>query len=579
VWATLLAVGGLLIYPFFGHVEGLNEAGYYSVLIVALLGVGIIAALPWNELVKRGWDLWVMYLWSFLDVLLVTGVVVTTGPEHRGMFTIYALTTIFFGAASYPVRAQVTLLFTTFAAYLGAIWFMGWSVPPGLMFIRMVLLASIAFLSSFLAGELTRQMKGLTEVRRESERRANLLAAVARSGREISSLDTNRVLAAVVDSAMALGFDAANFCFFEDEGRSYQVRYAKGLPNTLLHKTLSSDIGLPGRVLADRTTLVVEDYPSMSSAVPELVDEGFRVAIGTPVWSNRRIEAVLVAGSRTERSVMAPDIEAFEILANQAGRALENAKMFEDERQTAERLAELDRMKSDFLANVSHELRTPLTAIQGMGTTLSHHWGRMDDEKRQQLLGRVNANAASLNHIISTLLDFSQIEQGRLAKRSSALDMGMLSWETLERVRGLFSDHTIQEEIEEGLIVVGDPRLLERVIENLLSNAAKHTPGGSTISLRVLRDGEHVLVEVTDDGPGIPETELKHIGARFFRGGDTDTRGTRGVGLGLALANEVLELHGTALEVRSIMGQGSTFWFRIPLAARSIQTGEEVSGL
>jgi len=105
---------------------------------------------------------------------------------------------------------------------------------------------------------------------------------------------------------------------------------------------------------------------------------------------------------------------------------------------------------------------------------------------------------------------------------------------------------------------------MERVAENLLTNAAKHTPPGTRMRLSAREAEGSMVVAVEDAGPGIPEEELVHLGERFFRGGEINTR-QRGLGLGLAIASEILELHGTHLEVHSEVGQGSRFSFRLPL--------------
>jgi Histidine kinase-, DNA gyrase B-, and HSP90-like ATPase len=127
-----------------------------------------------------------------------------------------------------------------------------------------------------------------------------------------------------------------------------------------------------------------------------------------------------------------------------------------------------------------------------------------------------------------------------------------------------------------GLIVRGDPLLLERVVENLLSNAAKYTPAGSWVHVSANRDGEQTVVAVTDGGPGIPRHEIRNLGQRFFRGGEAHTRETRGTGLGLALVREILVLHGTELEIQSEVGVGSRFSFRLPgdTSALAASSGE-----
>jgi signal transduction histidine kinase len=106
---------------------------------------------------------------------------------------------------------------------------------------------------------------------------------------------------------------------------------------------------------------------------------------------------------------------------------------------------------------------------------------------------------------------------------------------------------------------------MDRVIENLVTNAVKHTPSGTHVELFARRDGAYAVVGVSDDGPGIPEEDLVRLGERFFRGGDLNAR-PKGVGLGLALAREMLELHGSELEMESRPGEGSRFSFRLPLS-------------
>jgi signal transduction histidine kinase len=276
--------------------------------------------------------------------------------------------------------------------------------------------------------------------------------------------------------------------------------------------------------------------------------------------------AVLTAGTQTERRLEPEEVEAIELLAAQAGRALENAQRFEDERRTVERLAELDRMKRDFLSTVSHEIRTPLTAIEGLGVTLEERWNALSEDTRRELINRMNANSATLNGIITSLLDFSRLEAGRLEAQIKRVDLHKLLGGVATRLDALLADHVFMLHVKQGLEVMGDPFLLDRVVENLLSNAAKHTPGGTRIEVSASADATIAEVSVTDLGPGMSEEDLKNIGQRFYRGGDPNARPTKGIGLGLALVREILELHGTELEVESKIGEGSRFTFRLPLA-------------
>jgi two-component system OmpR family sensor kinase len=144
------------------------------------------------------------------------------------------------------------------------------------------------------------------------------------------------------------------------------------------------------------------------------------------------------------------------------------------------------------------------------------------------------------------------------------VDLGSLAVETVSRLEPLLGLRPIEVAAESDLVVRADPALVERVVENLVSNAGQHTPEGTRVRVCATRVGPYAVVSVADEGPGIPEEVLARLGERFFRGGELNYR-PKGLGLGLALAREVLELHGSELEVESEMGRGSTFSFRFPL--------------
>jgi signal transduction histidine kinase len=215
---------------------------------------------------------------------------------------------------------------------------------------------------------------------------------------------------------------------------------------------------------------------------------------------------------------------------------------------------------------MSHELRTPLTAIEGIGMTLERHWATLDEKVVREFLGHLNANATSLHQIITTLLDFSRIEAGRLDL--DIQDVPVHDWleSLLGRLRAVTKSHTVSLLAPPTVVVRADPILMDRVVENLLSNAVKHTPEGTRVTLTATSRDGRATISVSDDGPGIPETELPHLGDRFFRGGDPATRHTRGTGLGLAFVREILRLHGTDLEIESEPGKGSRFWFELPVS-------------
>ena len=289
--------------------------------------------------------------------------------------------------------------------------------------------------------------------------------------------------------------------------------------------------------------------------------------MATPIWVDGWLGGVLIGASTRSDRASHQEVKALELLAAHTGLAIENLRRFEQTLHTVERLEELDRLKDDFLATASHEIRTPLTVSLGSGLTLEGRWDDLDEPTRRELLSGINRNSRTLDGLVSSLLDFA-----RLGAETQQLDfvpcsVGTLVDGVVDRLETLFADHALSIDISGQPEVVGDLGLLERVLANLLSNAATHTPPGTSVRVSATSERGTVIVAVEDDGPGIPQDDIRHLGERFYRGGDRNSRPTKGLGLGLALAREILELHGSVLEIESDPGRGSRFAFRLLEAA------------
>ncbi len=260
------------------------------------------------------------------------------------------------------------------------------------------------------------------------------------------------------------------------------------------------------------------------------------------------------------------------LLTDRLGRALHGAEQARNEleahlaeaQSVNDRLTELDRLKDDFVSTASHELRTPLTVILGFTQTMNKHWDRLDDEQRRALAERIEARARGLTSILDTMLDTARIQRGTLEADTGSVMVGGAIAAALERAEPLLRDHELAVHGDLDLDVVADARLLERVLDNLLANAARHTPAGTAVQVVVERTCDGVVVQVADDGPGIAPEEVDRLGEAFYRAGDRDRRAQEGVGLGLALVRQVLEAHGSELEICSEVGVGTTFSFTLP---------------
>ncbi len=561
VWATLAVLVALLPYVLIAGEDDIKVGPALVLLGLGGAGALVAGALPWARLFDRGLGLPFLYAWSVLDITLITLLISVTGESHMEVFFLYAFTCIF--ATSYPIRAQVLLVAFTIAAYLSLLGVTGWPIETPDVVARLGLLCVFAFMGMFLSRQLINGLTAEEDERAESERRADLLAAVGQAARRVATLETKVVPQAVVDSTAALGYDAASLAIYDDEEKTYRLGYAHGLPKEYVDSVHPTSVGMSGIVLSERRTVTLDEYGEHPKAIPVLANLGYRSVVGTPVWVQGRLAAALVVGRLGDERITAQDVEAIELMALLAGRAFENARRFEDERRTVERLGELDQLKSDFLSNVSHELRTPLTAIEGIGLTLERQWNALADPLRRELMNRLNANARTLHQIITTLLDFSKIEAGRMDVHLEAVSLRSQVDAVVGRLQGLLIAHLVTVDVPEDVLVLADPVLLDRVIENLLSNAVKYTPEGTSVDISARVEASELVVSVSDTGPGIPEDDLRYLGDRFYRGGDPNTRRAGGTGLGLALVKEILSLHQTRLEVDSRVGRGSTFRFRL----------------
>ena len=256
----------------------------------------------------------------------------------------------------------------------------------------------------------------------------------------------------------------------------------------------------------------------------------------------------------------------FSLMARQIATSIADARSFELERKRAEALAELDRAKTVFFSNISHELRTPLTLLLGPTEAAL---ASKDGALRGADLEMVHRNEMRLLKLVNTLLDFSRIEAGRFQAAFEATDLCRLTGDIASAFRSAMErvglKFTVQcEHLGEPVYV--DREMWEKIVLNLLSNAFKHTFSGEvTLSLR--NAGSKVELSVKDTGVGIPEAELPRIFERFHRVESTRARTHEGTGIGLALVEELVRLHGGTVAVDSVVGRGSIFFVSLPKGA------------
>ncbi len=233
----------------------------------------------------------------------------------------------------------------------------------------------------------------------------------------------------------------------------------------------------------------------------------------------------------------------------------------EREREAAQRLRALDEMKNTFLDAVSHELRTPLAAVVGIALTLQRAGSSLAEADIGDLLTRLVGNARKLDRLLTDLLDLDRLSRGIVSPKRRPTDVGALVGRVAEEWRVLNERHLYIE--VEPVVISLDPGKVERIVENLLANAARHTPGGTPVWVRVMRDGDGVQIAVEDAGAGVPPELRASVFEPFRQGPGTPTHAP-GVGIGLSLVARFAELHGGRAWVDDRDGGGSSFRVFIP---------------
>lgn len=279
---------------------------------------------------------------------------------------------------------------------------------------------------------------------------------------------------------------------------------------------------------------------------------------------------VVIVGLNPYRPAGDSYLGFLKLVAGQISASIANAEAYEQERRRAEALAELDRAKTIFFSNVSHEFRTPLTLMLGPLEEMldAHRGNRLPAQVRDQVI-TVHRNGLRLLKLVNTLLDFSRIEAGRVQAVYRPVDLAGRTAELASLFRSAMDRAGLSYRIDCPPLpqpVYVDLEMWEKIVLNLISNAFKFTLSGSVQVTQLAKNG-HVELTVRDTGTGIPESELPRVFERFHRIEGAPGRTHEGTGIGLALVDELVRLHGGSVQVDSELGQGTIFRVRIPLGA------------
>jgi GAF domain-containing protein len=421
------------------------------------------------------------------------------------------------------------------------------------------------------------------EVRARTEelaRSVEELRALGEVGQAVNStLDLETVLTTIVAKAVQLsGTEAGTIYTFDETRQEFQLRATHGMDETMIAAIRDRRIGetAVGRATTERAPIQIPDVLKESSLVLDIVVRaGYRALLIVPLLRPDQIIGALVVRRKQPGEFPKSTVDLLETFADQSVLAIQNARLFREIEGKSRELAEASKHKSQFLANMSHELRAPLNAILGYAELMLDSIYGEPSEKMRAVLERLQSNGRHLLGLINDVLDLSKIEAGQLTLSLDDYSLSDVVHGGVSAVEPLAAEKRLafKAEVAPGLpIGRGDGRRLSQVLLNLVGNAIKFTDKGEVAIRASVADGAFT-VAVCDTGPGISAADQAKIFEEFQQADSSITRKKGGTGLGLSIAKRIIEMHGGRLWVESEPGQGSTFYFTLPVRVEA-QVGQ-----
>jgi len=407
-----------------------------------------------------------------------------------------------------------------------------------------------------------------------AQQQMHYLRTLIQVGNEISTLQQSaQLLHKLCEAAQQISHaEAASILLGPDKQQQLRFVAATGPTAQKLPSLVVGMDSIAGKsLLTGEPQLINQVNPEETETINIDRLSGFhtKMVLAVPIIrQDHKIGVFEVLNKKNEEPFNHEEVYLLQLLASQAAIAIENMQLNETREQTLRDLQDLDRRKDQFLAVTSHELRTPLTVIMGYSEFLANHLQETGDQEGQLFLSNLNEGVRHLSEMIEVMTsmhNLSQTDDTELMWRqfdiTSIAKQIQIEFQTWIRTKALQFQMDIAPE---PLIVNGNAQQLKQAISNLLSNAIKFTEHGGSVTLIIHPKADEVFVAVKDTGIGIPPAEQARIFDRFYQVGSYLTRTHAGLGLGLAIAQDIVRKHGGEIEVESQPGIGSTFYFTLP---------------
>jgi signal transduction histidine kinase len=406
----------------------------------------------------------------------------------------------------------------------------------------------------------------------EQERLASQLETVAQVSAAASTLlDADVLLQSVVDLAKSsFGLYHAHVFLLDEEGENLVLTAGAGSIGRLMvlegrSISLAAD-SLVARAARDREPAYENDVRKSLDFLPNKFLPHTRSELAAPMIVGDKLIGVLDFQSDEIDHFALEDIQIQRTLAAQTAVAVQNAFQYAHQVHTAEKLRQVDQLKSEFLASMSHELRTPLNSIIGFADVLLEGLDGELNERMEEDVRLIRDSGAHLRSLIGDILDMTKIEAGRMELRYEQIDMRQIANEIMATANPLAQEKGIDLYLNIAPDVVeveADRTRLRQVLWNIVGNAIKFTEEGY-VTLSMKMKDEDLLVSIRDTGVGIAPENLPVVFEQFRQVDGSLNRSIGGTGLGMPISKNLVELHGGRIWVESVLGQGSTFWFSLP---------------
>lgn len=375
-----------------------------------------------------------------------------------------------------------------------------------------------------------------------------------------------------------------------------------GYSEDVVRATISYQLGegITGKAASTRDLILVTDLPDSTEQQQTAGHPGTQISIPLVTAPGQLLGVLNVANSEC-REPTGDELNLLKTVAHQIALAIDKAQLYtqasmradelegivearteqlaqaiEELSEALEKAREADKLKSLLLSTVSHELRTPLATIKGNTSMLVEHHQQLSAEDLVAHLSDIDVETDKLTGMITDLLEMSRIEAGLLQIQPLPVDLREVLRSTVRAAQMRMPTHTLEFEVPEGLpACMGDPLRIDQIVANLLENAAKYSPPGSTVLVKVEAKDEELITSVIDSGPGIPPQHLEQIFDRFFQIKASRDAGRHGIGLGLSICRGLVEAHRGKIWVTSKPGEGAAFSFSLPVAsAQALSEGQ-----